>query len=198
MRTAPRVEGGRANRPGPRRHVRVLTLAAAAAAVAATVSACGGHSSYGGLPSYLRTVPNSADATVTASPGAPKLSVQGEPVSIELASGASALATASGPVVPPFVAPPPPTVTATFTVTVAKVEGSVPIRLQDFTLRDQEAGLIHPQYVRGEVTPPSTAKPSGLTTFQVTAVLPTGEGILQWAPGGGKVLVAWDFTVEDD
>ena len=197
MHIAPRVGGGRATRPGPRRRARVLALSAAGLALAAGVSACGGHS-YGGIPKYLRTVPDSADQIVTASPGSPQLSVQGEAVDVRLASGAQTLATASGPVVPPFVAPPPPTVTATFTVTLAKVDGSVPIRLRDFTVRDQEAGLIHPQYVVGETTPPSTASPSGSTTFTVTAVLPTGEGVLQWAPGGGAVLVAWDFTVEDD
>ncbi|WP_375493728.1 hypothetical protein [uncultured Jatrophihabitans sp.] len=116
---------------------------------------------------------------------------------VKLPTG-QALATVTGPTVPPFVSPPPPAVTATFTVSLDHVGGTVPIRLRDFTLTDQLGRTFHPTYVSREKTPPADLTAGRAATFRVTAVMPTGEGRLHWAPISGEPLVSWDFIVEND
>ena len=66
------------------------------------------------------------DRVVTASAAHPQLAVQGVAVQVQLPTG-QVLATVTGPHVPPFVAPPPPTVTATFDVSMAQPAGDIPI-----------------------------------------------------------------------
>jgi hypothetical protein len=136
------------------------------------------------------------DQVVTASAAHPHLAAQGLPVQVDLPT-AQVVATITGPQVPPFVAPPPPAVTATFEVTLAHVVGTVPVRLSDFTITDQLGRTFHPTLVQRETPPPATIS-AGTTTFQVTAVMLTGEGRIYWAPTGGSPFVGWDFIVEND
>ena len=166
--------------------------------VATLGAACGSPSSsrYGGIPSYLPKATLPVNRVVTAPAAQPQLAVQGATVAVTL-DGGRVLATAVGPAVPPFVAPPPPAVTATFTVSLAQANGTVPVRVSDFTIRDQTGRLVHPQLVAGEAAPPATVPPGGHVTLQLTAVLPTGEGLLRWTPQGSP-LVSWDFVVEND
>lgn len=149
------------------------------------------------LPTFLPQNTSPVDRVVTATAAHHQLAVQGVEVRVELSSG-HVLATVSGPRVPPFVSPPPPTVTATFDITLAQTSGSVPVRPTDFTITDQLGRTYHPSLVTGETAPPSMAPRDRTLRFQVTAVMPTGEGRLHWAPGGGAPLVSWDFIVEND
>jgi hypothetical protein len=137
------------------------------------------------------------DRVVTASVGSPQLAVQGIGVEVVLPSGRT-LATVTGPQLPPFVAPPPPAVTATFTITLAGVSGSVPVRLTDFTITDQLGRTFVPTLVAGLAPPPALAPTGAGLTFRVNAVMPPGEGRLYWAPVGTRPIVSWDFVVEND
>jgi hypothetical protein len=148
-------------------------------------------------PSFLPTETVPVDRVVTASAAHPQLAVQGVGVRVELPSG-RALATVTGPRVPPFVSPPPPVVTATFDVSLARVSGDVPVRLADFTITDQLGRSFHPDLVQHEKPPPAEVSAPHSASFEVTAVMPTGEGRLDWSPGGGRPLVSWDFVVEND
>jgi hypothetical protein len=148
-------------------------------------------------PSFLPTSPAPVDRVVTASPGHPQLAVQGIGVEVALSSGVG-LATVTGPQVPPFVAPPPPNVTATFDISLTHVTGTIPIRLTDFTITDQLGRTFEPTLVVGETPPPSTAAAGATVDFQLNAVMPTGEGRLYWSPTGSTPLVGWDFIVEND
>lgn len=150
-----------------------------------------------GQPSFLPTSSESVDAVVTASPGQPQLAVQGVGVQVEVPAG-RVLATITGPHVPPFVAPPPPSVTATFDVSLAAATGQIPIRLSDFTITDQLGRSFHPTLVAREADPPKTAPAGRTTTFSLTAVMPTGEGRIYWSPAGASPIVGWDFIVEND
>lgn len=149
------------------------------------------------LPSFLPSTSESVDGIVTAAPGQPQLAVQGLAVLVRLPS-AHVLAVITGPHVPPFVTPPPPTVAATFDVSFSKAVGEIPIRLTDFTITDQDGRTLHPSLVAHAAKPPATVASRGATTFQVTAVMPTGEGRIYWSPTGGSPLVGWDFIVEND
>jgi hypothetical protein len=94
----------------------------------------------------------------------------------------------TGPRVPPFVAPPPPAVTATFTITLTGISGSVPVCLGDFTITDQLGRTFVPSLVAGEAN----------VAFRVNAVLAPGEGRIHWRPAGTAPVVTWDFVVEND
>ncbi|MCU4185475.1 hypothetical protein K6U06_13965 [Acidiferrimicrobium sp. IK] len=198
MPAAPSAGSGETRRRATGRPSLVASVAAAVA-LAAAAAGCGTatHSAYGGLPSFLPRTTVPVDRVVTADTAHPQLAVQGVGVDVDLPGGRT-LATAAGPAVPPFVAPPPPAVTATFTVTLARTAGTVPIRIGDFSLSDQLGRLVHPSLVAGESAPPAVAPVGSTVSFQITAVLPTGEGTLHWAPAGGQPVVTWDFVVEND
>ena len=149
------------------------------------------------LPTFLPTTGQPVDRVVTASPGHPQLAVQGVAVQLDLPSG-SVLATVTGPSVPPFVAPPPPAVTATFTITLANPTGTVAVAISAFTITDQLGRTYHPSLVAGEAAPPAIAPGGRTTTFRLTAVMPTGEGRIYWSPDGGAPIAGWDFIVEND
>jgi hypothetical protein len=34
--------------------------------------------------------------------------------------------------------------------------------------------------------------------FKVRAVMPTGEGLMRWAPNGNNIVAKWDYQVEND
>jgi hypothetical protein len=205
---------GRADRSGPsgRPAGLVATVRAAlgvllaAVTLAATLAACGSsgtahHSSsepplgFRSLPTFLPTESTPVDRIVTATPSEPQLAVQGVGVQVVLPRGGT-LATVTGPAVPPFVSPPPPAVTATFTVALARTAGAVPVRLADFTVTDQLGRTYHLTPTAGETLPASL--PARGATFRLATVMPTGEGRLHWAPGGGAPVVSWDFIVEND
>jgi hypothetical protein len=178
-------------------------LAAAVALTACGSSAVPHHSSsepplgYRSPPAFLPRTTAPVDRVVTATPSSPQLAVQGIGVQVKLAAGQT-LATVTGPAVPPFVTPPPPAVTATFAVTLAEGVGAVPVRLRDFTLTDQLGRTFHPTLVAHEKPPPAKLTSGHNSTFRITAVMPTGEGRLHWAPAGATPVVSWDFIVEND
>jgi hypothetical protein len=149
------------------------------------------------LPRFLPKTTAPVDRVVTATPSHPQLAVQGIGVETELDDG-HALATVTGPRVPPFVSPPPPAVTATFQVSFAHVIGTIPLRLADFTITDQLGRTFHPSLVAHEKSPPATLSTGHDLTFRVNAVMPTGEGRVYWTPTGSAPLVSWDFVVEND
>jgi hypothetical protein len=192
----------------PRAHWRLAILLALSALMVVGLSACGGsgnassHASepplgFRSQPSFLPTSSTPVDRVVTASTGHPQLAVQGIGVEVDLPSGRG-LVTVTGPKVPPFVAPPPENVTATFDVSITHASGTIPIRLSDFTITDQLGRTFTPSLVQGETPPPSTAAAGATVDFQVNAVMPTGEGRLYWSPTGNTPLVGWDFIVEND
>jgi hypothetical protein len=148
-------------------------------------------------PSFLPTTTTPVDRVVTASAGHQQLAVQGIAVEVDTSAG-TVLATVTGPHVPPFVAPPPENVTATFDVALTHVTGTIPIQLADFTITDQLGRTFAPTLVLGETPPPATVAAGATVDFQVNAVMPTGEGRLYWSAGGGSPLVGWDFIVEND
>ena len=107
---------------------------------------------------------------------------------------------AVGPLVPEEGQfPVPPTTPCTFTVTLASVSGTIPLRPAAFTIRDEQGQLHHPKVTRQDGGPlPASAPPGKTVSLTITDVLPTGNGQLQWAPQGGRPVVSWDFDVEID
>jgi hypothetical protein len=180
----------------------------AAGGSAASSLAAGGSGSavkgstarYGGLPSWLPKPGRHVRRMLAGSPGHPALSIQGEPISVQLAGGGSVIATAVGPEVPEEGRfPVPRTSPVTFVVTFARASGDVPLSVASFLLVDGLGDVHHPAVttMRGG-TPPSRLTAGKPVSLKLRDVLPTGEGAIEWKPGSGRPLAGWDFTVEID
>ena len=162
---------------------------------------------YGGLPSWLPKPNVTVGRVVQASAAHPRLAaIEGDAVSVQLARG-RVLATAVGPAVPanaPAIAqadrsPNADISLCTFTVTLAAASGRVPIDANAFTVIDEQGQVSHLGVTASRGGPaPARVAPGQTVTLTMKTILPEGEYILRWAPGGHKVLVGWEFNVELD
>ena len=185
--------------PRARRRWRLLPLLCALGLLAG----CGGGSgkaaepSYGTLPTFLPTASVVNDSELTGTAKNPAITSQGDSVHVQLAD-ASVHATVSGPVVPgeglPVVQD---ATTCTWQVTLTGANKPVPIRVSDFSTIDHLGKIYRPYLVPGQPKPPASLAPGAHTTFELRAVMNSGEGLMRWAPGG-KILASWDFEVEND
>jgi hypothetical protein len=182
----------------------VTTAAAALLAVVLglALSRTGAPSATGrawSLPSWLPKSTIPVDRVVTANAAHPWLAIEGDTVRADLAHGTT-LVTAVGPAVPQSgVFPVPATSPCTFTLTLAGSTGRVPLGAGSFTITDEQGQTHRPLVtVQGGAPLPARVPPGRLLTLTVSAVLPTGNGTLHWAPAGARPLVSWDFDVELD
>jgi hypothetical protein len=181
----------------------VLLLIAAAIVVlvlAGRQSASAGPSTatYGGIPKWLPKAKAPVNEVVTATAAKPALAIQGDSVSVHLAHG-TVLATAVGPTVPEEGEfPVPSTSPCTFVVTLASTSGSAPVSPGAFTVVDDFGHLHHPHVgALGGGPLPQRVTAGKTVSLRVHDMLPTGDGGLNWAPVGKRV-VSWDFDVEID
>jgi len=200
---------GRTSWSGHRLLVLPLALAAASLALAACGSADASRSAapspeartvnpndvYGPLPSWLPKSTAPVDRVAVATPRSPRLGIPGNPIEVVLATGRT-LVTLSGPTVPPFVTPPPPAVTSTFTITLSRTSGTIPIAASDFQLIDGNGNRFQPTAFVG-AQPPKVAPDGRSVTFEVSEFMAVGSGSIRWAPGGVPIAT-WEYTVEDD
>jgi len=156
-------------------------------------------SSYGGLPAWLPKPKVHVGRVLHASVLHPALSIQGEAVSVDLASG-RLLATAVGPEVPEEGRfPVPPVTPVTFLVTFASASKAIPLSPSAFTLIDEQGKVYHPKMTAfGGGAPPARITPGRPISVKLHDILPTGDGGLSWTPEGARPIVTWDYTVEID
>ncbi|WP_022902993.1 MULTISPECIES: hypothetical protein [unclassified Curtobacterium] len=195
--------------PGTRRPLtRAASWSAALVGVVVLTSVLAGctgqtrpgvEDTYGGMPSYLATIPSTTDEVLDGSAAHPALTSEGDAVRVHLQDGATVTATVTGPVVPGEGLPHQgETTTCTWTVSLRGTSGSVPVSLSDMTTIDQLGNVYRLSPVAGKGTPPRTLRAGQRVTFELRTVMKVGEGVLRWAPGGGKTLAEWDFEVEND
>lgn len=154
---------------------------------------------YGGMPSYLATIPADTDGLLDGTAARPALTSEGDTVRVHLAGGDTVLATVTGPVVPGEGLPHQgETTTCTWTVSLRHATGRVPIALTDLTTIDQLGNVYRLEPVAGHAGPPSTLAPGQRATFELRTVMKVGEGVLRWAPDGRHTVAQWDFEVEND
>ena len=176
-----------------------LAAAGTGAALLAHRGPPSGSACYGGIPSWLPTPKVQVGRVVTASAEHPWLAIEGDTVLVQLARG-HVLATAVGPAVPSEGQfPLPRTSRCTFTVTLTRAAGVVPLRASAFSIVDELGRLHHPRVTtQGGGPLPATITPGQTVLVTVRDRLPTGNGQLRWAPGTVKPIVSWDFDVEID
>lgn len=153
-----------------------------------------------GYPSFLpaKTLHYDGDALLTGTARRPAVTSQGDPIRV-VTPHWSVQAVVSGPEVPgeglPYQAP---TTTCTWTVTLSKASGPVPVDVADFNSIDVSGDVFHPALVPGQPSPPAVLEPGRTTTFEIRAAEPAAEGLMRWAPGGKHIVAKWDFVVEND
>ena len=188
----------------------LLTAAAAVSLAAIGLTGCAAQAgdpqaagasdaSYGSLPSYLPKSSLTPDSVLTGTESRPALTVEGDAVDVRLGSGGKVRATVTGPVVPgeglPFQ---PEATTATFMVTFEAADTSIPLALTQFHAVDHLGAVYALASIPGEPGPPATVEPGQTVSFELRAMMVTGEGILQWAPDERHPVATWDFVVEND
>ena len=149
------------------------------------------------VPSWL-TSAGAADGMLTGTADRPALSTEGEQVLVKTQSG-SVVATMVGPEVPgeglPHVTE---STTCTWTITLSGATAPIAIAVSDFSASDH-LGHVYPlALVAGQPVPPDRLSPGQAISFEVRAVMDTGEGLMRWAPGGKNLVASWDFVVEND
>lgn len=102
-----------------------------------------------------------------------------------------------GPAVPEGAFPVPATTPCTFTITLAGSTGHVALDLENFSVVDERNETHVLALARGSADPPTEVAGRATIAFRLTAILPTGNGELVWAPAG-KAIASWDFDVEID
>jgi hypothetical protein len=167
------------------------------------VRASGGHESGKGLVGYPSFLPKStlhfhSDAVVVGSVARPALTNQGDPVKV-VTPHWSVVAVVAGPEVPgeglPYQAP---VTTCTWTVKLSKATGTVPVSVADFDSIDDTGNVYLPYLVPGQPLPPDVLEPGQVVSFELRAAEPVGEGLMRWAPIGGRIVAKWDYVVEND
>jgi hypothetical protein len=201
---APRSPATRlvASSPAPARSAPARSAPARSAparSVAAGEHKSAGSAKYGGLPSWLPQAKVPVNRIIVASSAHPAVSIQGDTVSVHFAR-ARLLATAVGPSVPEEGRfPVPPSTPCTFIVTFTGASRSFSLRSEAFRIVDGLHRVHDPQVtaINGGA-PARWVLPGQTVSVRVHAVLPTGDGGLEWSPSGARSIVAWDFTVEID
>jgi len=108
-------------------------------------------------------------------------------------------ATVSGPQVPGQGLPKQtPSTTCTWTVTLSGATKAMPITVADFDILDHLGGILPVALVAGQPVPPPVLAIGRTSKFELRAVMPVGEGLMRWAPGGRQTEASWDFIVEND
>ncbi len=138
------------------------------------------------------------DGVLTGTRVRPALTSEGDTVLAHVGGG-TVLATVTGPEVPgeglPYQAR---ATTCTWTVTLSRATAPVAIRAADFTALDHVGAVYRTNFVPGQRRPPAILAAGHSVTFELRAVMLTGEGLMRWAPGGEHIIAKWDFEVEND
>jgi hypothetical protein len=175
-----------------------IGLAGCSSSGAADPSASSVEQSYGSLPTYLPSSAIIPDSILTGTADRPALTTEGDAVDVAVGS-ASVQATVSGPVVPGEGLPKQQeATTCTWTVTLSRATTTMPIDIADFTSLDHLGAVYKVAAVPGQPRIPRSIAPGQTRRFELRAVMPTGEGLMRWAPDGDKILASWDFEVETD
>jgi hypothetical protein len=153
---------------------------------------------YGSLPTFLPTSSVRSDSELTGTTARPALTTQGDSVRVMLADS-WVHAMVSGPQVPGEGLPyRTRATTCTWTVTLIGATKTMPITIADFDALGHLGTVFHVALVAGQPVPPAVLAPGRTVTFELRAVMPTGEGLMRWAPGGKQIKASWDFIVEND
>jgi hypothetical protein len=137
------------------------------------------------------------DGTLLGTYASPAITVAGDDVRVKTPKF-SAFAVVTGPAVPGEGLSYQPTyLTSTWTVHIWDVKGEIALSTKDFDSIDH-AGTEYQLHVPEGSTMPMSVSTGQQATFQLRAVVPTGESLVRWAPNGNNIIAKWDNQVEND
>ena len=138
------------------------------------------------------------DQTFVGTVAHPALTVEGDFVQVKTPTF-SALAVVNGPVVPgEGLTVVQSATTCTWTISISHVRGQAPIALADWDSIDASQTVYRPFLAPGQRPLPAMLTTGHSLTFKIRAVMPTGEGLMRWAPDGNNIVAKWDYQVEND
>lgn len=176
-----------------------LLLAAATALAGCTPATPSGTASdaasgIGAWPTFLPTPTGGGEAR--GSVADPALSYAGSPVVVTLPGG-TATVDVQGPSYPADTPVGADQVACTFTVTVSAAGAPVDLAAARFDVLDH-TGALHGLTPAPGRTVPDAVAPGATATLTLVTTLPSGEGMLRYAPDGGVAAAVWDYVAETD
>ncbi len=181
-------------RPGPLAVLLVAGVSALTACSSAAPSPTPQTTGIGAWPTFLPTP--TAEGRAHGSTSDPALSYAGSPVVVALPSG-TVTVDVQGPSYPAGTALGATEVTCTFTVVLSDASTPVTLTGARFDVLDHTGG-VHALTPAPGQTIPATVQPGTATTLLLAATVPSGEGMLRYAPDGGGAAAAWDYVAETD
>jgi len=196
-------------RRGARAAVVVLALAAGAAlcgcsspavsspAVSSSaVSPDGAPSPEGtGIGAWPTFLPSpTPDGLARGSATDPALSFPGSPVLADLGTG-TVTVDVEGPSYPAGTPAGASQVACTFTVVFSDATTPVALGASRFDVLDHD-GAVHPALPAPGTTVPPTLEPGTTVTLSLVSTVPSGEGLLRWAPDGTHQVAGSDYVAE--
>lgn len=147
------------------------------------------------LPSFLPSTTPGGLATGTAKQ--PAISYQGVPVKVVLDQGAAVKVNVLGPVTPPGTKAGAEAADCSWTIEFSGATKSIPLSAAQLNIQDGTGAFHKLTAVSGTTIP--TSIPAGRTVrLSVHSVVPSGEGMVRWAPDGTHVVAMWDYIAELD
>ena len=189
---------------------RLIVPVVIVAAATFGLTACSQHENEGAQPNSSsaaeqlssRTMPSflpshTPQGVPTGSAKEPAMSYQGMPLVAQLDPGVSAKVVVLGP------EPPSGDTKAgeesadlTWQITFSEVTKDIPLSPAQFNIQDG-TGAFHTMSPKGDPLP-RTIKAGRTTSVKMHAVVPSGDGMVRWAPDGKHVVALWDYIAELD
>ena len=142
----------------------------------------------------LRTL---TDRTLVGTYASPAITVAVDDVRVKTPTF-SAFAVVTGPSVPgEGLSYQPDYITSTWTVHIWGVKGYIALSAKDFDSLDHTDTEYQLHVPQGS-TMPTSVSTGQQVTFQLRAVVSTGESLVRWAPNGRNIVAKWDNQVEND
>lgn len=148
----------------------------------------------GAWPTFLPSPTPAAQAR--GSVADPALSYAGSPVLVSLATG-TVTVDVEGPSYPSTTKVGADRVPCTFDVVLSGATAPVPLRSARFDVLDH-TGVVHVLQARAGAAVPDRVEPGQTLTLHLVATVPSGEGLLRYAPDGSGTAAAWDYVAETD
>ncbi|SER66719.1 hypothetical protein SAMN05443377_10583 [Propionibacterium cyclohexanicum] len=150
------------------------------------------------LPSYLPSG-STGNQLIAGTAATPAVSMQGVAVRVVLKDNSSVVTNVVGPDVDRTSGDPEASsVDCGFTLSFQQASAPIPLDLATVTATDDAGGIHHLELAPGQGAPPATINPGQTLTVKVHAWLPSGEGLIRWAPDGRHVAAVWDYIAEID
>lgn len=164
-----------------------------------------GNATYGSLPAWLPRAAAPVGRVVVSSAVHPETGIEGDTMIVRT-GGRQVTSLAVGPSLPARYASLQQLalhricrIPASFLVTLSHADGPIPLGAARFVFFDDHGRRMVPSVrtATGQA-PPSAVAAATRITLRLSATVPTGPGELVWFDARGRIVAAWEYTVEVD